>query len=279
VEGEYVAMQENRKVRSAVICAVFFTAISFLISCAPPTEESTPVQVVEAELVLIPAGEFMMGNEGEADHSPAHAVYIDSFYIDKYEVTNAQFLRYCEETGAQLPEFWGMDKFHSGPDFPNHPVVGVSWGEAHDYAEWAGQRLPTEAEWEYAARGGLTGMNYPFGNEIDSSLANHTIKGVTIGTVSVGSYPANGYGVHDMAGNVNEWVSDYYDSEYYQTSPPANPLGPDDGKFRVFRGGGWHSGPYCNRVYYRNALPANWRDFNVGFRCARDLRVPAGSGS
>jgi len=262
-----------------MICALLFIAISLLISCAPPTEEATPVQIVEAELVLIPTGEFMMGLDGEDDHSPAHTVFIDSFYIDKYEVTNAQYLRYCEETGEKLPEFWGMDEFHSGPNFPNHPVMGVSWREAGKYAEWAGSRLPTEAEWEYAARGGLVGMKYPFGDEIDSTRANHTIKGATIGTVPVGSYPPNEYGLHDMCGNVGEWVADYYDGRYYQTSPAASPPGPDEGKFRIIRGGGWHTGPYCCRTYFRNALPANWRDFNVGFRCARDLRVPTGDGS
>ncbi|HUU46329.1 MAG TPA: formylglycine-generating enzyme family protein [Acidobacteriota bacterium] len=223
------------------------------------------------DLVLIPGGEFVMGKDGEGDYSPAHTVRIDSFYIDRYEVTSAQYFEFCESTGAKLPEFWEMGVFNSGPDYQNHPVVGVSWGDAKAYAEWRGMRLPTEAEWEYAGRGGLVGMSYPTGDEIDSSTANYTIEGVATGTVPVGSYPPNGFGLHDMSGNVSEWVADYYDGDYYAVAPVDNPTGPEKGKFRVFRGGGWHSGPFCNRVYFRNALPSNFRDYNLGFRCARNL--------
>jgi sulfatase modifying factor 1 len=225
---------------------------------------------VTGELVLVPSGEFLMGSDLEGDHSPAHRVYIDSFYMDKYEVTNAQYLRFCEATGHRLPEFWGMDGFRCGPDYPNHPVVGVSWRDAVEYAAWCGKRLPTEAEWEYAARGGLVGMSYPNGETLRPSDGNCTESGKG-GPVTVGSYPANGFGLHDMQGNVVEWVWDRYDSDYYSSSPLANPQGPESGRFRVIRGGGWHSGPSCNRVYFRNALPPGWVDFNVGFRCARDL--------
>ena len=218
-------------------------------------------------LVLIPAGEFLMGKDGRDDHSPAHRIMIDSFYLDKYEVTNAQYLEFCQETGRALPEFWGMKEFHSGSDFPNHPVVGISWFEARAYAEWAGKRLPTEAEWEYAGCGGLVGQEYPHGSDLTPASANYTIHGAPVqGAVPVGSYPPNGYGLHDMAGNVVEWVADYYDKDYYASSPDTNPTGPPKGKFRVIRGGGWHSGPTCNRVYYRNALFPTWRDFNIGFR-------------
>lgn len=225
----------------------------------------------EAEMVLIPAGEFLMGADTEGDDSPIHAVYIDAFYMDKFEVTNGEYLAFCEDAGWRLPEFWGMEAFHSTSDFPDHPIVGVSWSDAKAYAEWAGRRLPTEAEWEYAARGGLDGMIYPDGDTLDPTLANHRRSGIR-GTVAVGSYPPNGFGLHDMAGNVVEWVADCYDADYYKISPPRNPRGPEKGKLRVIRGGGWHSGPSCNRVHYRNALPANWKDFAVGFRCARDHR-------
>jgi len=254
-----------------ILAVLLVFAVDFSVSCAQTGQESKKSVVVQAELVLIPGGEFVMGKDGEGDHSPAHKVYIDSFYMDKYEVTNAQYLKFCEETGRQLPEFWGSKEFHNGPDFPNHSVVGISWRDAEAYAEWAGKRLPTEAEWEYAARGGLTGMNYPNGDELDSTLANYSLAGVDA-TAAVGNYPPNGYGLHDMAGNVWEWVADYYDEDYYKTSPSKNPAGPEDRRFKVIRGGSWHSGPGCNKVYYRNALPPNWVDFAVGFRCVKDLR-------
>jgi iron(II)-dependent oxidoreductase len=216
-----------------------------------------------------------MGSQSEGDHNPAHKVRVDTFYIDKYEVTNAQYHKFVEETGARLPEFWGMKKYRSGPEFPKHPVIGVSWPEAVAYAEWAGKRLPTEAEWEYAARGGLVGKEYPRGNELKPEDANRwrweTLSPSGGGILQVGQYPPNGYGLHDMAGNVAEWVADYYADDYYKSSPAKDPRGPAKGKFRVFRGGGWHSGPSCNRVYYRNALPPQWRDFNVGFRCVKDV--------
>lgn len=227
---------------------------------------------VTAELVLISDGEFLMGSDPEGDHSPVHKVYIDSFYMDKYEVTNAQYLRFCEETGHRLPEFWGMDGFRCGPDYPNHPVVGVSWHDAVAYAAWCGKRLPIEAKWEYADRGELVGKSYPNGETLNPSDGNYNQSGKG-GPVAVGSYSANGFGLRDMQGNVVEWVWDYYDADYYSSSPMANPMGPDSVRFRVVRGGGWHSGPYCNRVYYRNALPANWVDFNVGFRCVKDMEA------
>ncbi len=219
-------------------------------------------------MVLVPAGSFMMGAEGELEYSPPHEVYVDSFYIDKHEVTNAEYFEFCEATGRHLPEFWGMDIYHCGPDYPDYPVVGINWRDADAYATWAGKRLPTEAEWEYAARGGLEGKQYPYGDDMDSTMANFKSKG----TVPVGSYPPNGYGLYDMAGNVNEWVADYFGFDYYKNSPTENPQGPEIGKFKVFRGGGWHSGKSCNRVYFRNGLPVNWVDFNVGFRCAWDRK-------
>jgi formylglycine-generating enzyme required for sulfatase activity len=251
----------------------------------PPTEENEPQRGhsaapgVGSGMVLIPAGEFVMGKdeeEGEtADHSPAHRVHIDAFHLDRHEVTNAQYLEFCEQTDARLPEFWGMEPMRSGPDFPDHPVVGVSWSEARQYAEWAGKRLPTEAEWEYAARGGLAGADYPFGDELQPTAANYwqwdELRSTGNGLMPVGSYPPNGYGLYDMAGNVTEWVADAYHADYYVDSPAKNPPGPEGEKFFVIRGGGWHSGPGCIRVYFRNALPGNWRDFNVGFRCAKDV--------
>lgn len=248
----------------ALLILVVAISLSLSKSQSEPESEEGSQQVIE--LALIPGGEFSMGREGEGDNSPAHEVHIDSFYIDTHEVTNAQYYVFCRETGHTLPEFWGMEEFHCGPDFPDYPVVGVSWYDAQAYAQWIGKRLPTEAEWEYAARGGLEGKRFPHGDDLDSTLANFASKG----TVPVGSYPPNGYGLYDMSGNVVEWVLDYYDKDYYKTSPSHNPSGPQDGKFCVIRGGGWHSGRSCNAVYHRNCLIPSWVDFNVGFRCARD---------
>lgn len=222
------------------------------------------------EMVLIPTGEFLMGSDTEGDHAPAHRVRVDAFFLGIHEVTNGEYREFCEATGHRLPEFWGIEARRSGPDFPDHPVVGVSWQDAADYAAWRGMRLPTEAEWEYAARGGVEGMNFPSGDALSPPDAN--FAGSQIGSpVEVGRYPANGFGLHDMSGNVFEWVADRYGADYYAESPSANPDGPETGKFRVIRGGGWHSGPYCNRTYYRNALPPQWVDFAVGFRVAKDI--------
>jgi len=250
------------------------TAAALVLGWRPERQaHAQPVSNAETprrnELVQIPGGKFLMGTDSEGDHHPVHEVYVNAFRMDKYEVTNAQYQEFCDTTGHRLPEFWGKCDFRCGPDFPNHPVTGVSWFDAVAYGEWCGKRLPTEAEWEYAARGGLKGKNYPRGDELDPAMGNY-VKSEKGGPVAVGSYPANGFGLHDLQGNVVEWVRDYYDPDYYASSPAKNPQGPETGKFRVIRGGGWHSGPVCNRVYYRNALPPGWVDFSVGFRCVTD---------
>jgi formylglycine-generating enzyme required for sulfatase activity len=266
----------NRTLRTVVrwvvpVCALAVCGASGLAADDPPTDVAA--KGLPGEMILIPGGDFEMGSDGDGDHAPGHAVAIEPFYLDGFEVTNAEYHAFCLDTGRGLPEFWGMDEFRSGPEHPDHPVVGVSWYDAAAYAEWAGKRLPTEAEWEYAARGGLAGAAYPNGGELSPDDANFTKSGHG-SPVAVGSYPPNGFGLHDVAGNVVEWVADWYSAEYYSASPSSNPTGPDEGKFRVIRGGGWHSGPGCNRVFFRNALPPNWRDINVGFRCARNASSP-----
>jgi len=224
----------------------------------------------DIEFLLIPEGTFLMGGDTEPDHQPGHEVAIDALQLSRTLVTNQQYVAFCEATDRVYPQFWGQERYCSGPNFPNHPVVGVSWQSASEFAEWMGARLSTEAEWEYAARGGLEGKFYPFGDELDPSKANYSHP-KTPGLLPVGQFPPNGFDLLDMSGNAVEWVSDRYDPDYYLRSPKENPQGPDLGKLRVIRGGGWHSGPYCNRVYFRNALPANWVDFAVGFRIARDV--------
>jgi len=247
-------------------------SIALLVVCAlafAGEEEQKAAAPAEPEMVLIPGGTFLMGQTGHADFSPQHEVTISPFYMDKHEVTNASYQEFCEATGRRLPEFWGMEEYRSGPGYPDHPVVGVSWIDANAYAAWRGARLPTEAEWEYAARGGLAGKNYSHGDDLDSTLyapGGWTGDGAPS---AVCSYPPNGYGLCDMTKNVLEWVNDFYGREYYAGAPELDPTGPGYGKFHVCRGGGWHTGPYCSRVYIRTALQNNWVDFNVGFRCAK----------
>jgi formylglycine-generating enzyme required for sulfatase activity len=261
---------------TAVVLAIACTGVATFTQGAPIEREDSDLGD-PSDMMLIPGGEFMMGSDTDGDHKPAHRVKLGSFYIDAHEVTNAEYFEFCQATGHRLPEFWGIEARRSGPDYPHHPVVGVSWQDAADYARWRGKRLPTEAEWEYAARGGLASLNYPGSDTLNPRDANYTESDFGH-TVEVGSYPPNGYGLHDMSGNVFEWVADRYGADYYSRSPLSNPRGPDTGRFRVIRGGGWHSGSFCNRTYYRNALPPQWVDFAVGFRCARDageeLREP-----
>jgi iron(II)-dependent oxidoreductase len=219
-----------------------------------------------------------MGSDSAGDHCPAHRVRLAAFRIDRFQVTNARYLQFCESTGHRLPFFWEMTGFRCGHAHPDHPVVGVSWSDAVAFAAWCGKRLPTEAEWECAARGGLAGKAYPRGDALGPTDGNYTKSGLG-GPVAVGSYPPNGLGLYDMQGNVVEWVADWYAPDAYGSSTRSNPQGPASGRFRVIRGGGWHSGAFCNRVYYRNALPPNWLDFAVGFRCAGSLEEdgrPAG---
>jgi iron(II)-dependent oxidoreductase len=221
--------------------------------------------------VLIAKGEFNMGKNSAnpSDWQPEHVVGIDSFYLDQYEVTNQEYFDYCKAVNHALPIFWGMKEFRCGLDYPEYPVVGVSNYDAEQYAQWVHKRLPTEAEWEYAARGGLVDNSFPNGNTIDSTLANYGKK--YNGLLHVGSFPPNKFGLFDMAGNVWEWTSDFYQGNYYENSPSENPRGPARGRFKVIRGGSWHSGAMCNQNYYRNGLAGNWVDFAVGFRCAMSI--------
>jgi len=175
--------------------------------------------------------------------------------MDKMEVTNQQYYDFCIATNNPFPQFWGIKEFRSGTDFFDYPVVGVSY---------------FEAEWEYAARGGMIGKNFPFGDQIDSTKVNYGRK--YKGILKVVSFPRNGFGLYDITGNVWEWTSDFYSNDYYADSPAENPKGPDIGRFKVIRGGSWHSGPMCVQSYYRNGLSPSWVDFAVGFRCVKDIQ-------
>ena len=244
-----------------------------LAAGAAAAEKELPAGFVPTAEVLIPAGTFIMGNEKAGDGYEPHPVRLNAFYMDKHEVTNAQWQTFCEATERKLPVFWGLERFQCGAEWPDNPVVGVSHGQARAYAAWVGRRLPTEAEWEYAARGGLDQQRYDRADTLANDQANTKSLGLGM-TSKVASFPANAYGLYDMVGNVREWVWDNYSDTYFaeniSDSPVENPQGPDKSNWRVIKGGGWFSGKGCNQVHVRNALPQSWSDFNVGFRCARD---------
>lgn len=252
-----------------------------------------PAPSPPARMNFVFAGEFTMGSpegEGSDDEHPPHTVYLDAFHIDPYEVTNEQFVEFvaatdyrtaAEETGwgwvwrdEGLKEVKGADWRHPhGPDSSiedkmDYPVVQLSWNDAVAYCQWVGKRLPTEAEWEKAARG-IDGRKYPWGNEApDKTKLNYDWN---VGDMTeVGSY-ANGaifYSAYDMAGNVWEWVADWYDADYYSKAPEQNPQGPDSGEERVQRGGGWGDDAYYVRTTARGRRPPDFACNVVGVRCA-----------
>lgn len=278
-----------------------------------------------ADMVLIPAGQFLMGSlPGEVEacrreridpvtcaawgawESPRHRVDLDAFYIDRYEVTTALFARFVAAAGYRTTaerEGWAWAWTASGwakadgatwrapsgagnASRATHPVVNVSWDDADAYCRWAGKRLPTEAEWEKAARG-TDGRRYPWGPTWDASRANgaESIRATTpVGRYATGASP---YGVHDMAGNVSEWAADWFDAQYYARSPQRNPEGPAGergaarnqlpaanavapapGTVKVLRGGSWSSFPIVLRAASRRSVPPDWRSVFTGFRCA-----------
>ncbi len=239
-------------------------------------------------MVHIPDGDFLMGAaehdaEGEPIEKPQHTVFLEAFWIDRMEVSNQQY-RLCVEAGAcQAPTTcdFGQVAFDDGTRL-HHPVVCVTWHDAQSYCQWASGQLPTEAQWEKAARG-TDGRIYPWGDTIDCSRGNvddevhvdaYVVPGGRgcdgyEGTAPVGSYPrgASPYGVLDMAGNVWEWVRDWRDWEYYDRSPSHNPQGPAAGDLKIVRGGSWHYGYRFMRATTRHSAPPEHRADALGFRC------------
>jgi formylglycine-generating enzyme required for sulfatase activity len=242
------------------------------------------------------------------DESPAHEVTVGPFLMDRHEVTVAEFARFVEATGyvTEAERFGWSGVFDTAPGEwtrrdgatwrdpeangvrvnPDEPVTQVSWADASAYARWAGKRLPTEAEWEYAARGGLAGRRYVWGDELrpggrpvanwwqGSFPSENTGEDGFLGRAPVESFPANGYGLYDMAGNVWEWCADWYGADYYECGPARDPKGPEEGVERVMRGGSWMcSENYCTnyRAAARSHATPDTGLNNLGFRCVRDL--------
>ena len=268
----------------------------------PSEHEKLSMSTEKDRMVLIQSGNFQMGSAGiitYSDEKPVHSVYLDGYYIDKYPVTNAQYKDFVDANPEWCkPAKWyelgksGIEciprKYHDGEylknwnfeNFPrgeeDHPVTWVSWYAAMAYARWLGKRLPTEAEWEKAARGGLAGEKYPWGETIDSSYVNYD---AWVGkTTAIGQYPANGYGLYDVVGNVYEWCLDRWNRHFYARSPQNNPISGESiigtvnnfmeiKSSRILRGGSCVSTPQNVRVAHRSRNTPRYTCYSIGFRC------------
>jgi len=265
-------------------------SVGLASSPASASATLTAVSPDAEEMVLIPAGEFRMGaNDGIDGERVVHTVYVDAFSMDKHEVTNRRFARFVRATGYRTESeriggdlrpgvgltwrhpFGPLDTLKGKGDWP---VVYVTWNDAVAFCTWAGKRLPTEAEWEKAARGGLEAMKYPWGNEAPEGRACFGLDFENGRPMRVGSYEPNRYGLFDMAGNVGEWCSDWYGKDYYKISPSRSPVGPPTGKYRVSRGGAWGGPPNGVNLLCANrsfGYPTTFTFF-FGFRCVRSVR-------
>lgn len=322
-----------RRCRTFTVPALMVAALCIVSDRSVSQSRGTAITSRDgSEMVRIPAGTFVMGSTAASlpqtaewmrrlypqrqdltersfeDETPPHPVDLDAFYIDRYEVTNEQYRRFVQATGHREPQGMAIvqvnGEFVTQPSFrpwadphfsgAKQPVVCVTLEDAKAYAAWAGKRLPTEAEWEKAARGGLAGKEFTWGDHWPppsnaGNFAEEAFKRVFTAsrfpafagyddavayTAPVGSFTPNGYGLFDMAGNAAEWVEDLYAKDYYGTSPRKDPHGPESGEKGITRGGSWfYKWAYVVRVAKRESGPRSWRGFDVGFRCAMDAKA------
>ena len=237
--------------------------IRLLIENKKPIYQSKPL--IQEGMVLVEGGTFQMGsNDGNSDEKPVHTVTVDSFYIGKYEVTVAQYGQFCGATGRRMTPApkWGLNN--------NGPIVYVSWESATAYCTWAGGRLPTEAEWEYAARGGNKSRGYKYSGSDDLDDVGWYGGNSSYRMHQAGTKQSNELGIYDMSGNAWEWCSDWYDGSYYGNSPSNNPQGPSSGDARILRGG-WDMDVNKCRVTLRNKVESGIGDW-IGFRFVQDIK-------
>ena len=253
-----------------ILVALLSGALVLWNACSD--DPSSPLASVAATpSIAVAGGTFQMGYaNGNLDERPVHSVTVSSFSMDKYEVTVAQYRVFCTATGRAFPPAprWGWND--------NDPIVNVSWDDANAYAAWMGKRLPTEAEWEYAARGGLPGIghNYPFSGSSDPDSVMWYSGNSGGRPHQVGTKMGNELGIHDMSGNVWEFVNDWYAADYYSVSPTMNPQGPSTGTWRVLRGSSWCNLPASSRLTMRIRIHPSQGDSLVGFRCVQILGPP-----
>jgi formylglycine-generating enzyme len=236
--------------------------------------DSPATENCEPRMVRIPEGWFLMGSEaGQDNERPIHRVWVDAFDVGVFQVTNHEYARFLCATGHRKPLHWDDANFN----LPDQPVAAPSWFDAVAFCDWLSReaqrryRLPTEAEWERAARGGVEGKLYPWGDEPPESLPNYSLRWKN-GPEAVGQDAPNAYGIFDIGANVHEWCSDWYSADYYATAPDRNPQGPAEGKRRASRGGSWRHYTKVSRCAARSSIPPEFQYADYGFRVARDIR-------
>jgi formylglycine-generating enzyme required for sulfatase activity len=232
-----------------------------------------PIDIIEPVMASIPEGWFWMGCEtGRDDEKPMHCVWVDAFELAIHQVTNEDYCRFVEETHSTEPLCWNDPKFNH----PNMPVVAIPWDDAVKYCEWLSHitgrayRLPSEAEWERAARGGSEHLLYPWGDATPEQVPNYAGRWKD-GPEEVGRYSPNAYGLYNLGDNVHEWCLDWYDAAYYGYSRQQNPRGPSKGNRRASRGGSWRHHIKVTRTAARSSIPPGFKYTDYGFRVARSL--------